>query len=250
MRCLKMSFRNFSCAFSASIVLALPCAAYSEGKSFWDGFKEGGPYVGVAGTLSLFEDIDGHAPALGASATENFKPGVFGGVVAGWGFSNVFAVDVLGLYSYSEADYLSDLPVDSDQWGSQKSYGFMIEGYKAFDLTQYDVDWVKPYVGVGVGALWTSIGALIRFEDGSTNEFGGDIGPTLAWEIIVGAAFPVKSVQGMSIIADYRFIGLHDPDDFEHTYKPAGGGREISGKVTPQDNILGSLFLVGVSYAF
>ena len=106
MRCLKVKFRNFSCAFPLSIVLTLPGAAYSEGKSFWDGFKEGGPYVGVAGTLSLFEDIDGHAPALGASATENFKPGVFGGVVAGWGFSNGFAVDVLGLYSYSEADYL------------------------------------------------------------------------------------------------------------------------------------------------
>ena len=48
------------------------------------------------------------------------------------------------------------------------------------------------------------------------------------------------------VLSDSRAVA----DDFEHTYKPAGGGREISGKVTPQDNILGSLFLVGVSYAF
>lgn len=243
------AYRKSSCAIPL-FILVMNGPAHSEGKRFWDGFKEGGPYIGIAGTLSLFEDIDGHAPALGASAVEHFKPGVFGGIVAGWGFSNGFAVDILGLYSYSEADYLGGIPIDSDQWGSQKSYGFMIEGYKAFDLSQYDVDWVKPYVGVGVGALWTSIDAPIKFEDGSINEFGGDIGPTLAWEIILGAAFPVKSVPGLSILADYRFIGLHDPDDFEHTFKPAGGGPDISGSVTPQDNILGHLFLVGATYAF
>ena len=222
---------------------------------FMDGFVGGKPYVGLAGGYSLLQNIkvDPQEGPLGAGpANERWTDGFIGAGAVGWAFPNGVQIDVLGAYDYNNVNNLVPVPVPGKQTGHQESYGGFLEALYAFNLPKFGVPitWMSPYVGVGAGALWTHVNLPEALSNGDLHHIGGTTGPNFAYEGIVGAAFPIPSVPGLALTADYRLVGIHDAADLNGTFYNRPAGVAVGGPITLQKDIFVHLFTVGVAYAF
>ena len=144
------------------------------------------------------------------------------------------------------------MPVAGKQTGHQESYGGFLEALYAFKLPEYGIPitWMSPYIGVGAGALWTHVTLPEQLSNGDLHHIGGTSGPNFAYEGIVGAAFPVKSVPGLAVTADYRLVGVHDADDLTGTFYNRPAAATVTGPIKLQKDIFVHLFTVGLAYAF
>ena len=92
--------------------------------------------------------------------------------------------------------------------------------------------YVIPYVGGGVGYAWRSASNLHTPHD-TTSDTGGNF----AYQGIVGAAFPIASVPGLSVTAEYRYFSV-----LNSTLSYLGGEGGVSG-----NRVIGQAFL-GITY--
>ena len=118
-----------------------------------------------------------------------------------------------------------------------------------FDLSSFGVapSTYQPYVGGGAGYVWNEI-RNARFSIGGSNYKIDDTDPQFAYQAILGSAFGLGGVvPGLSLTAEYRFLGTLDPKfNLTRTSGPAVPG--VPGTFEPS-NVNHSL-LFGLRYAY
>jgi OmpA-OmpF porin, OOP family len=159
----------------------------------------------------------------------NFHTGWAGVVSLGWGFGNGFRAEVEGNYRENEVDSIRGLgiaPIDRTG-GFQRSYGVMVNGFYDFDFANFGLgqSFVQPYVGVGLGYVWTEWRNLRGQSRNTGLIFGGnDTDAQFAYQAIAGVAAPLTwlGVRGLSLTAEYRFMGTMEPEMSASLRTPAG----------------------------
>lgn len=191
--------------------------------------------------------------------------GFVGLVAAGYGFGNGLRAELEGDYRNNKIHKISGNFFSPNYSGNAQSYGPMVNLVYDFDLASSGITYMFPYIGAGVGAAGTSAQNLSLNQsyfyngpqpprDGqyARNVHGGNGAQWgVAYQAILGVGFPIDSVPGLTITAEYRFYGVQANQRFSvsgTTYTPAG--------TTPYSSTvkLGAFFnhsgLLGVRYAF
>ena len=121
---------------------------------------------------------------------------------------------------------------------------------------------VNPYVGVGAGYTWAqhrnarfygNTGPIAGFPLGFNNQLRtNDADGSVAVQAIVGAAFPVTAVPGLSLTVEYRFFAAPQDRTYRYQYlspAPFPVGTATRARVQFSDDNNHSV-LVGLRYAF
>jgi OOP family OmpA-OmpF porin len=197
----------------AAPVLAVPTVASAQ--------PINGLYVGAGVGVNGLLDLKGR-PSNGFKYESDVGAAVVGSL--GYGFGNGLRAEVEGNGRFNHVRVRPRTPGGS---GDGDSYGVMANVLYDFDIGQ---NWIYPYVGVGGGYQWFEI-----HNDPNNVRSTGN----WAAQGIVGAAFPVAYVPGLSLTAEARYLST-----IGDTKVHSGA---FSGKLQEQQNISG---LVGVRYAF
>ena len=209
-----------------------------------------GLYVsGGAGANLLMNQPLTPSPALGGLGGGNLQynaGAAFEGSV-GYGFGNGFRLELEGDEMMNSLSARAGALLPSTVSGSTQDYGFMANALFDLDIGSR---YVFPYFGVGLGYQWTNFGNLRVTTPAAGSDFTGNgTAGSLAGQGIVGLAFPVPHVPGLSITTEYRFLGLIGPEHFGATLGPIGGAGRAIGTQEVSDN-LNQMFMVGLRYAF
>jgi OmpA-OmpF porin, OOP family len=218
---------NIRTALVAASVITLPVAAFAQ--------PVDGLYVGAGAGYNYMQDqkiksVDGVSTSGANGKTDG---GVIGSLSAGFGFGNGFRVEVQGDYRNLHqrlSGSVGGVPLNSLNLGSalNQTYGGFVNGLFDFDVGS---SFVFPYAGVGVGYEETRL---------STRGLKANAG-SAAGQGILGVAFPIPDVPGLSATAEYRFMATVQDEKFK-----AGGA---TAKVGPQYNhsaLLGLRYALGV----
>lgn len=237
-------------ALLAATMLALPVAASAQPVT--------GLYVTLGGGVNLMQDQEVHSVSIpsaglttsgGTDLKMHIGPALQASV--GWGFGNGLRAEIEGNFDQNLIYGLtnSTAGVAENVGGTEEKYGAMFN--VLYDFVGLS-SWVQPYVGAGVGyevakmdnlhysAFSGGTGVLASFPSGSQGHF--------AYQAIIGAAFPVHSVPGLALTAEYRFMGLTGDQNYSGTATVSGVGVTPVG-VKLHDNFNHS-FLIGVRYNF
>ncbi len=235
---------NFRSALLASAIMALPIAAANAQPVT-------GLYLGGGGGVNFMqqEPIEsiGNVP-LGTHGTGNLNlnmgVGATGVGSIGYGFGNGFRAEFEfdyrynGIHSFTGGPHGGTVTVPSSSSGKEQKYGPMVNAF--YDFTTLTPMFV-PYIGAGVGYQFVNesvnIPVLIAGGSGvSANKTEG----AFAAQAILGAAFPIQSVPGLSVTAEYRFMAVTGDRKYN-----AG----TSGQLTLGNDFNHSL-MVGLRYEF
>ncbi|MBV8397518.1 MAG: OmpA family protein [Acetobacteraceae bacterium] len=222
-------------ALLGATMLALPFAANAQPVT--------GLYVGAGAGYNWRGPSDVKNFSLRNGALGGFsvtgKQNAGGGPIAlgsiGWGFGN-------GLRAEVEADYrYGNIPGFSSFSGSragtlrgggheQKVGGMFNVLYDFVGLTPY----VQPYLGAGVGVQaireqnWHAsnslpftfgVGGPTFPAGGLQSELQNQFKTVFAYQAIVGAAFPIVSVPGLALTAEFRYLGTSGNRSYNATYR-------------------------------
>lgn len=189
---------KFGPALLAASLLALPAAAFAQPV---DGF-----YVGAGFGFNGVQDqtIDSVQSGGVTLATPGAKGHTNGGpmvsVSAGYGYGNGFRLELQADYrNYHQqlAGSVAGIAVASlpGLGGSalNETYGGFVNGYLDFDV---GVPHVYPYVGLGAGYERTSLSIPLKTVSNCSPALQG----------MLGVAFPVPAVAGLSFTAEYRMM--------------------------------------------
>ena len=225
------------------IVLAfgLPLAAQAQPIQ---GLYLGG---GIGGNYLQGTDITG-SDFGGTNSSVDFHWGWAGVLSLGWGFGNGLRAEIEGSYRQNEVSDISfaGLPGLTEKGGA-KNWGVMAN-------LLYDIDlgnrlWgITPYVGAGLGYIWQEYDKVsIRIGNDSL-DFNG-VGGALGYQAILGAAYPIVQVPGLSVTAEYRFLGTVSQTLKGTARASVAGGADAGTVKFDVDNFNHSL-LIGLRYAF
>ena len=170
----------------------------------------------------------------------NFELG-WGAVVSlGWGFGNGVRAEVEGNFRENEIDSIRGfgLAPIARTGGFQRSFGVMGNAFYDFDPGFLGIgpSYVQPYLGVGAGYVWTDFHNL-RGVSGAPGAAGTQIysnkaDGSFAYQGIAGVAVPFTwlGVPGLTLTAEYRFLGLLEPE-IGLSFRNAANRTISSGKV-------------------
>ncbi|BFL65203.1 Outer membrane protein A [Roseomonas mucosa] len=153
-----------------------------------------------------------------------FSEGWGGQVAVGWGFGNGLRAEVEGNFRdnpTSKVGGWSSRGVGSTSGnffsgtGRMRQYGVMVNGYYDFQLPAWFPNMpipVVPYVGGGVGWIWTDLDNVGGTRVNSVGRPGDtitvdDTAGAFGYQGIAGLAFPIPAVPGLSLTAEYRYLG-------------------------------------------
>jgi outer membrane protein OmpA-like peptidoglycan-associated protein len=171
-----------------------------------------GPYISLGGGAGFNTSLDAHYSAgLGATSDKwNLDTGAAGEVSLGWAFGN-------GLRLEGEADLLTNKvsgisgePVPVRAGGLESKFGGFVNLMYDFRLGLP----VVPYLGVGIGGQDIEHGSFNISTPGFVFPEpirGHQVVGDFAYQGIAGLAYPIGWVPGLSLTAEYRFLGLLDP---------------------------------------
>lgn len=205
--------------------------------------------------------------ALSQSVKLGFTGGFAGVAAVGYGVGNGVRLEVEGSYRSNsqsttgktavqvQGTNTSGAATTTAANGSENKYGVMANAYYDINIGQR---WVFPYVGAGFGyqfVNWNKIGVSASNIDygnfTTTVTPSGTIGQ-LAYQAIVGASFPITYVPGLSVTAEYRYMGLagtrnYSGDGFTQYISTQYTNNRTKVRATDDSN---HTFLVGFRYAF
>ena len=210
-----------SAVFAATLV-ALPFAANAQ--------PIDGLYVGTGVGANFMQDQRivsfGGIPLNGVGLKTDV--GVAALASIGWGFGNGLRAELEFNYRYNPYRGVTGPGGSANVSGKEQKYGPMVN-------VLYDFNGISPafvpYIGAGVG--YQAINENVSVGGGgSISQTKG----TFAYQGIVGAAFPLPSVDpGLAITAEYRFLGTTS-------------NRSYNGIVLGNDN--NHSLMLGIRYAF
>ena len=239
-----MSLRK---ALLAATVLALPVAAQAQPVT--------GLYVGAGAGVNWLMETDltpsGSLRSVIGTGNADFEYGFAGVVSVGYGFGNGVRVELEGSYRQNEISGVSGfnnrIPAPRTQSGDVQSYGVMVNALYDFNLGP--ASFFHPYVGIGAGYVvqnWDNVG--IRGPNNASVIIDGDNG-NFAGQVIVGAAFPIASVPGLAITAEYRFMASLS-DDVDARVNNAAGTQVASRSGAVEVDNMNQSLLLGIRYNF
>ena len=187
----------------------------------------------------------------------NFKTGYAGVASLGWGFGNGFRAEIEGNFRENEVDSIRgfNLAPIGRTGGFQRTYGAMVNVLYDFDFANFGLGQsiFQPYVGVGAGYAWTEW-RNIRGQSNAPGRGGAvlyanDTDAQFAYQGIVGVGTPLTwlGVTGLTLTAEYRFMGTLQPELFTTIRSPTNNQIGAAGKVQA-DNYNHSVML-GLRYA-
>jgi OOP family OmpA-OmpF porin len=205
----------------ATVLAALPLMAHAD--------PIAGLYIGGGAGLNIMQNETvksvGGIPLPSTNLQMNLGATGVGSV--GWGFGNGLRAEFEFDYRYNGVNKVSSPFGVVATSGSEQKYGPMVNVLYDFNnLTPM----VVPYLGAGIGYQWATdkVGAL-----------GSATAGAFAYQAILGAAFPIASVPGLAITAEYRFMGLAGNRTYSYT-----------GASTVLNDDYNHSVLIGVRYAF
>jgi outer membrane protein OmpA-like peptidoglycan-associated protein len=186
-----------------------------------------GLYVGAGVGYSLLGHEAGTVDATVAFVTPQkvpttaaFKGGIGGVGSVGYGVGNGLRIEIEGSARSNQqkpnsATFTtngSTTPTTvSASTGTENKFGVMVN-------VLYDADvglsWLYPYVGVGAGyqfVEWSNVGVLasgVSFFTGPSSVTANQTLGKPAYQAILGGSFPIEQVAGLSLTAEYRFMGI------------------------------------------
>ncbi|MEA2738607.1 MAG: OmpA-OmpF porin, family [Acetobacteraceae bacterium] len=224
-----MKFRN---ALVAATILALPVAAKAQPIS--------GLYIGGAAGVNIMQDEHARISAGTATRSGDLQTDL-GPAVAlslGYGLGNGLRAEIEGDYRYNTFSGASGGL--SRAGGQEQKFGVMANVlYDFYGLTPY----VVPYVGVGAGYMWAQDRNLHVSSGATTATAATDTEGKFAYQAIIGASLPIAGAPGLSLTADYRFMGMVG----DRNYSGAVGALPANFKLNDDYN---HTVLVGFRYAF
>ena len=170
-----------------------------------------GPYVSLgAGVGFQQNEIALPAPLLGRFSDNNWKfdAGFSGEVSAGYGLGNGLRLEI-------EGDYLNNHVREYSAVDPRRAGGFENK-YGGMANVLFDLDVglpVFPYIGLGAGGQIVEQNNFNQsLQNGSFTGSGRSrsVG-AFAYQGIAGASVPLPWLSGLSLTAEYRFLGLLDP---------------------------------------
>jgi outer membrane protein OmpA-like peptidoglycan-associated protein len=223
-----MKLRN---ALLAATMLALPVAAQAQPVT--------GLYVGAGVGGDYFTDTSVKTTIGNGKLTS--KGGFAGELSVGYGLGNGLRLELEG----DGIDSQSNAKKPAHGGGTLYSYGGFANALYDFSLGLP----VFPYVGVGAGYQ------LSQFSGGTIYAPGGNPGfnvnttskGSFAAQGIVGVAYPLAAVPGLSLTAEYRLIATVSNEKFGGTYV---NGTKSGAGTFKVDNQYNNQILVGLRYAF
>ena len=231
-------------AVLAAAVLATPLAAQAQPVQ--------GLYVGAGLGLDLPQNVRAvpypATPGFGASHLRlNEALGIDAVGSVGYGLGNGFRFEIEGDLRRNGIRHVDRTPFPTSAGGNVRTYGVMANAIYDMDI---GMPWLYPYLGLGAGYQWTKLDNLSVTQTGGPFHFStNDSQGAFAWQAIVGAAFPIPGMPGLSATAEYRFMDILGGEKFGGTQVTAAGGpaTPVSFELHNQFN---HSFLIGVRYAF
>ena len=248
-------------ALLAATMLAIPFAANAQPVT--------GLYIGagVGVNLTQQEQVKNLSfPNLfpngsGVSTSGDLKGGSAGFVglaSIGWGFGNGLRAEIEGNYRQNTLGGFTGFTSTTGRLAggsTQQEYGGMVNVLYDFNGVS---PWVVPYIGAGVGGIWaeekfhayngfafTSGGTTV--QPGALNFKSNQTAASFAYQAILGAAFPIYSMPGLAITAEYRFMGTAGTRDYSGTASLGGHNTAATAQL---GSIYNHSFLVGLRYNF
>jgi outer membrane protein OmpA-like peptidoglycan-associated protein len=233
-------------ALLAATILAIPIAAKAQPVT--------GFYIGAGAGANILNDeyVKRSTAAKTTGGTDQFsQPGFVGLASAGYGLGNGLRFEIEGDYRGNGLEKFTAAPPTSTgptkSGGNQINYGAMANVLYDFSI---GVPWAFPYAGIGAGYSETEFQGFHRYTTnavpGTTVTTGGSYG-NLAYQAIVGVAFPIPAVPGLSVTAEGRFFGVL-PDEGFHATRVSGASFSKGNNDITSDNNESVLF--GLRYAF
>ena len=224
----------------AMSVLASPLAAQAQSASR--------SYISVGAGVNIMQEEDVDAQLTASPSTDipgevltNAGPALL--VAFGRGFHKSLRIEVEGSYRANGIIGETGLSGEDFGTGTERKSGVM-----ANILYDFNGSWIRPYVGGGIGGQFvhepdassTSGGVVIAVAGGTKGSF--------AYQFIGGAAFPIHRKHGLSITAEYRYLGLAGTRTYTGTATvPGAGVFELADHSTSDQN---HSILAGIRYAF
>jgi OmpA-OmpF porin, OOP family len=174
----------------------------------------------------------------GFSGSRAFYSGSFAGTGSvGYGLGNGFRIEAEGVYLRA-----TDKQMKPGFYGPKLDFSGRTQTYGAFLNALFDIDiglpYLFPYIGGGAGYLWTE-------RDDST--FGDEAlhgtAGSFAYQGIAGLSLPIPPVIGLSLTAEYHYIGTTASE----VYGGHGATQGADFKFGPGAN---QLALLGLRYEF
>jgi opacity protein-like surface antigen len=231
-------------ALVAAALLALPLTAKAQ--------PVAGPYISLGAGMNFLQDeLVKPSTTLGSPklTTHFINPGLGSEGSIGFGLGNGLRFEVEGFYNYNHLHKLSGTPFPTEAGGEQQQYGGMFNALYDFDI---GMPFMFPYVGVGVGYQWTdwhnvhaygvNFPARLDIDDTADG--------TLAYQGIFGVAFPVLGIPGLSLTAEYRFIGTPDNNQKFNAVVTTNFPHTVTHGQLNMHNEFEHQALFGIRYAF
>ncbi|MFL5283149.1 MAG: OmpA family protein [Rhodopila sp.] len=174
-----------------------------------------GPYIGAGAGFNWLQNehlINGLGTASDASLQSKFGYAAIGSL--GWAFTNGFRVELEGDFRNNQFSAGRNFPFPARAGGRELKYGPMFN--VLYDLTNplhdyagVTVPYFAPYVGLGIGYQWAHLkGFTASAGSGFPSVASDDTYGAIAYQFILGGAVPIRSVRGLAMTVDYRFLGV------------------------------------------
>ena len=251
-------------ALAAAGMLAVPLMAQAQPVS--------GPYVSLGGGFNMVEDSSKaftYHPGINVSSgpykvTYNSGYAISGAVGYGLGSGPFqgFRLELEGSYRSNPLNTLSTPNGQFSFSGNDQKTSAILNLMYDFDIGLP----IFPYVGAGAGVAlnsWSNVTTTNRHTtfgttvtDEIARESTNDSQATLAVQFTAGMAYPIASVPGLSLTADYKFFALPNQRSFNDRATLTCGGaicpstNLVSSGYSTYNNEYNHSFLIGIRYAF
>ena len=261
-----------SALLAATVLAAAPVAAQAQAVS--------GIYIGAGAGVNFMSnqtvDRTSFTQGVTGAVTNNLQgsrsaemgTGYVGVASIGYGLGNGLRLELEGGFRQNRFQKLGSNPAVgvANFSGNENKYTGMVNVLYDIDPAVFGLGTIPvvPYVGVGAGYAWAQdqnarVLGFVPATVGVNNPFGqyqyrtnsgqGDF----AYQGIVGVSFPIQTIPGLSLTAEYRFLGLAGDRTYHYQYasnRPlATGGATARADLRFNDDYNHSV-LVGVRYAF
>ena len=246
-------------ALTGGLVAMQPAAAQQVN---WNAQPVTGLYVGLGAGANFLQESSlsqsgsftsalrsrGY-PAYGGNVNWDAGIAVLGNI--GWGFGNGLRLEGEVSYRQNDVNTITGFgalgPRLTNVGGQQQSMGLMVNTLYDFQIPSSP--WVVPYLGVGLGVAWNNWSSTrTRYVPADLQVNLSNTTTAFAYQFIAGAAFPIGSVPGLAITAEYRFFGSL-PTKVDGTLSTYSTGRTIASGSLKASNY-NDMVLIGLRYNF
>ncbi len=220
--------------------VVLPISARAQART--------GPYISVAAGFNKMqqEDVDAHlngspAPATPGEILTEVGPALVGSL--GMSLSRALRVEIEGSYLSNKITSETGLSGENNASGTERKMGVMGNAFYEFGSGM-----ITPYLGGGAGMQWVHEPAATASNGGYVVTSTAQTKSSFAYQAIAGVAYPIESIHGLSISAEYRYLGLAGTRVYTATVTvPGQGSFPLTDEST---NDVNHSLLFGIRYAF